>query len=484
MNTPKTRREFLSGIAFLTLLYSSQSGLGAEAKLPEATVTIDRATRYQTIEGFGFFGGADVWWSSPKAVWDADWAEKVISDLGITIWRNEFYPPAIPGGANQDADWEKQKPVVLGLKAAAAKHKVDLKFIATIWSPPADLKWEAKMKWVGDKDAVRKEGVVSTKNGGTLNPGKYKEYAYWLHSHLQLYKKEGIDIYALSLQNEPAFSQPFNSCVYTSDWYNELLIGVVPKVKAKFPKVKIFGSENMLEQEASDKNYKYFYHSGLKANPEAAENVDILAVHGYLDGVAASSGSELDKMWSNHEQQFTTPMKKQAWMTETSGYFDTWEKTNGKPGALDLARDMHSALFYGNLSAWVWWQGSQSRPDEFSLMSPTSTGKKYSVSKHYYRYIRPGAVRLKSTAGDPDLAVTAYESAAKKTQTIVIINSGSTDKTVSLAGKGLLGTFKMYRTNSQDENCTFIQDVASGEKGSFAVPAKTIVTLQGGGDAL
>jgi glucuronoarabinoxylan endo-1,4-beta-xylanase len=192
----------------------------------------------------------------------------------------------------------------------------------------------------------------------------------------------------------------------------------------------------------------------------------------------------LDKMWSNHEQQFTTPMKKQDWMTETSGYFDTWEKTNGKPGALDLARDMHSALFYGNLSAWVWWQGSQPRPDEFSLMNPTSTGKKYNVSKHYYRYIRPGAVRLKSTAGDPDLAVTAFENAAKKTQTIVIINSGSTDKSVSLAGKGLLGTFKMYRTNLQDENCTFIQDVTSGEKGSFAVPAKTIVTLQGGDDAL
>jgi O-glycosyl hydrolase len=451
--------------------------------LPETSITIDRTTRYQTIEGFGFFGAANVWWSSPNAVWDKDWAEKAVTDLGITIWRNEFFPPAIPG-ANQDADWEKQKPVVKGLKATADKHKVDLKFIATVWSPPADLKWEAKMNWVGDKDAVRKEGKVSTKHGGTLNPGKYKEYADWLKSHLQLYKDLGIDIYALSLQNEPAFAQTFNSCTYTSDWYNELLIGVVPKVKAGFPKVKIFGSENMLDQEASDKNWKFFYHSGIKANAEAAKNVDVLAVHGYLDGLAASSGSELDKMWTNHEQQFSAPMKKPAWMTETSGYAESWEKSSGKPGALDLARDMHSALFYGNLSAWVWWQGSQTDLNEFALMSGTTTGKKYSVSKHFYRYVRPGAVRLKSTATDPELAVTAFENAAKKTQTVVIINSGTTDKSVSLAGKGLLGTFKMYRTNSDQENCTFIEDVRPDGKSSFAIPAKTIVTLQGGGDAL
>ena len=43
MTTPKTRREFLSGIALLTLLCSSQTGLGAEAKSAETTVTIDRA---------------------------------------------------------------------------------------------------------------------------------------------------------------------------------------------------------------------------------------------------------------------------------------------------------------------------------------------------------------------------------------------------------------------------------------------------------
>jgi len=451
--------------------------------LPQVTITVDKTTKYQTIEGFGFFGAADVWWASPALMWNDAWGEKVINDLGITIWRNEIFPPATPGD-NQDANWEKQKPVVQGLKAKADKYNVNLKFIATVWSPPADLKWVCNFTWAGDVNATRNAGSVTTKNGGTLNPNKYSEYADWLKSHFQLYKDAGVDLYALSLQNELMFKQTFNSCTYTSEWYNEMVNAVVPKIKANYPSVKIFGSENMLDMEGSDKNWPVFYHSGIKNNAATAAKIDILAVHGYSDGVAPSTGSALAKMWTNHSEQFSTPMNKQAWMTETSGYIDSWEAISSKPGALNLALDMHAALFYGNISSWVWWQGSQGTMDEFSLMSGSSTGKKYSISKHFYRYIRPGAVRVKSTTTDPDFFVTAYENQGKGTHTIIIINSGSADKSVSLTGTGLPATFKMYRTNSGSENCLYIKDVASGASNGFAVPAKSIVTLQAGGDAL
>ena len=230
-----------SGILLTTLLLSCNKGgsepiaepVEPDPVLPKISITVDKSTKYQTIEGFGFFGAADVWWGNAANMWNDAWGEKVISDLGITIWRNEVYPPAIPG-ANQDADWVKQKPVVLGLKAKADKYKVDLKFIATVWSPPADLKWVCNFTWAGDQNATRNPGVVSTKNGGTLNPNKYTEYADWLKSHIQLYKDAGVDLYGLSLQNELMFKQSFNSCTYTIAWYNDLLINVVPKIKQTF----------------------------------------------------------------------------------------------------------------------------------------------------------------------------------------------------------------------------------------------------------
>lgn len=485
----KKFKYFLLGLLFISQLTSGCKKdpkvipTEPDKELAKVEITVDKSTKYQTIDGFGFFGSYDVWWGSPGNMWNDAWGEKVISDLGITIWRNEWYPPAIPG-ANQDADWNKQKPVVQGLKAKADKYGVNLKYVVTVWSPPAEMKWTCSFTWAGDENATRTEETVSTKNGGTLNPNKYEEYAQWLNTCLQSHKDLGIDVYALSLQNEPMFKQSFNSCTYTTAWYCELLDNVVPKIKTSFPNVKIFGSENMLDMEGKSENWPYFYHQAIKNSATAKNNIDIFAVHGYSDGVAASSGSALAQMWENHKNQFSKPMNKPAWMTETSGYVDTWAGSN-KPGALSLAMDIYSGLNFGDMQAWVWWQGSQSDGiGEFNLMSNNGGGKKYYVSKHYYRYIRPGAVRVKATSSDPNIFVTAFEHATKGTHTLVIINNGDEAKSVSLEGTGLPASFAIYRTTSGADNCKEVGTATSGAENLFELPAKSIVTLQAGGDAL
>lgn len=445
-------------------------------------VSIDKTTTYQTIDGFGFFGARDVWWGSAGDMWDDAWGENVISDLGITIWRNEYFPPATPN-AGQDADWAKQKPVVEGLKAKADAHGVDLKFIFTVWSPPEDLKWQSNFSWPGDENATRTEGLQTTKNGGTLNPNKYDEFADWLKDGIALYEDVGIDLYALSLQNELMFTQTFNSCTYTFEWYNDLLKAVVPQIKSDYPEVKIFGSENMLDLEGADINWPYFYHTNVKADAQASANVDILAVHGYNDGVAPTSGSELAERWTNHKEQFSDPMDKTVWMTETSGYADDWLGNGTKPGALSLAQDIHAGLYYGNMSAWVWWQGSQlDGIGEFNLMNGTTAGKKYYASKHFYRYIRPGAVRIKAESSDSNVFITAYRHESNDTHTVVIINSGTSDKEISLSGDGLPETFEMYQTTAEDDNCSHIGTIITTD--GFVLPAQSMVTLQAGGDPL
>ena len=461
----------------------STNGLSeTDPVVKKVIISIDKTISFQTIDGFGFFGAYDVWWGSN--MWNSTWSEKVISDLGITIWRNEWFPPSIPG-ATQDANWEKQKPVVVGLKAAADKYGVNLKNIVTIWSPPADLKWQCSFTWAGDVNATRNEGTVSTRNGGTLNPNKYSEYADWLKTCIKFYKDEGVNLYALSLQNELMFRQTFNSCMYTTAWYCDLLNNVVPIIKASYPEVKIFGAENMMEMEGKDNNWPVFYHSAIKKDALATSNIDILAVHGYTDGVAPSTGSELAKMWTNHLEQFSKPMNKPVWMTETSGYSDSWEKSGSTPGALNLAMDICSGLIYGNISAWVWWQGSQSGSiGEFNLMNGTTSGKKYFVSKHYYRYIRPGAVRIKAISDDNEVYISAFENILKGTSTLVIINGGRADKTIALDGIDLPAEYSIYLTTSGDENCKLNGVVRSGKSNSFILPAKSVVTLQAGGDPL
>ena len=264
-----------------------------------------------------------------------------------------------------------------------------------------------------------------------------------------------------------------------------MVTDVVPKIKTAYPKVKIFGAENMLDMEGANKNWPVFYHANLKANAAAADNIDILAVHGYNDGIAATSGSGLVERWTNHSQQFSTPMNKPAWMTETSGYNDSWESSSGKPGALALGQDIQAGLLYGNMSAWVWWQGSGGTTGsigEFELMKGIVVGKKYAVSKHFYRYLRPGAVRVQSTSSEPSILVTAYEHSVKNTKTIIIINSGTTDKLFSISGN-VSSNYVMYRTNATTENCALINTISSGSGNTVLIPARSIVTLQAGGDA-
>jgi O-glycosyl hydrolase len=440
-------------------------------------VTVDNNVRHQTIDGFGFFGAMNTWWSSASSLWSDAWGDQVISDLGITIWRNEHYPPA-DQYSGQDATWSKQLPVVRGLKAKADQYGVDLKFIFTVWSPPSSM----KVKVENNTRLIGTPHPFGAKQGGALDPTKYAAFADWLNDGIQLYRNEGIEPYAISPQNEPFFVQSFNSCWYKQEWYPEMLVGAIPMVKSANPEVKIFGSEGMLEMEAADHNWPWFYHKQILDNAQARANVDILAVHGYSDGVAPTSGSTLGHLWASHKSHFADPMGKRQWMTETSGYEDGW---SANPGAFSLALDIMSGLNHGNISAWVWWQGSEnpgsSSIGRFALMNGAVKGKKYYVSKQFYRYIRPGAVRVGAASTNPNVFVSAFRHDSQGTQTIVLANTSTSTQSVTVGGAGLPATFTVYRTSAVD-NAADLGPYTAGS--SLSLPGRSLVTLQAGGTPL
>ena len=443
-----------------------------------STITIDRSEKYQQIDGFGFFGARDVWWGNASDLYNETWATQVITDLGITIWRNELYPPST-ATTTQDAHFDKQKPVIEGLAKVAAAHRVPLKFIFTVWSPPADLKCALD---ANDNPLPGTPHAGETKNGGTLDPSKYTAYGDWLADGIQAYKNLGIDVYAISGQNEPLFKQFFNSCFYKPvDQYPNMIKNVMPIVKTRFPAVKVFGSENMLEMEGGA-DRQYFYNAHLLKNKEAIDHIDILAVHGYSDGIAPTGSSKLAQLWSTTRTEHAIPTGKPYWMTETSGYTDTWRQATGqKPGALNLSMDIHSALNHGNISAWVWWQGSNmSGIDEFSLMKGAEKGKKYHVSKHFYRFIRPGAVRVKLTS-DEGLGIfaTAFEHGAMGSFTIVLINNADKEVKLNVAGANIPAKFDYYLTTGiNGEDCT--KRATQVEATNVPLPPYSVVTLVNG----
>jgi O-glycosyl hydrolase len=271
------------------------------------------------------------------------------------------------------------------------------------------------------------------------------------------------------------FVESYNSCVYDVDAtkpnaYAKMIAAVAPLVKQAYPSVKIFGTENMLELEGQ----QWFYSAMMTT---AGWNAfDILAYHGYQDGVAPTAGSQLATYWTYVRTNWDAPHAKPGWMTETSGYTDVWSDANG---ARSLAFAIYAALAYGQASAWVWWQGSElgGAPGQYNLMQGTQTlSKRYYVSKNFYRFIRPGARMLKVTSSDASLFVVAFTHPTMGAFTVVAINTATSDKPLALGGAGVPSTFTAYRT-SASENCVTVGSVSNG---SITLKADSVTTLVSG----
>ncbi len=161
---------------------------------------------------------------------------------------------------------------------------------------------------------------------------------------------------------------------------------------------------------------------------------------------------------------------KPLWMTETSGYKNDWS------GAFDLAKAMYTAIKFGNSSAWLFWSLSTSKLDEYSLMSSAGEkSKRYYVSKNFYRFVRPGAIRVKADAAETDKIYSlAFTHAADKSTTIILVNDNNESRAVQLSGTGLPATFTKYIT-SVDDNCRD-EGLIEAPK-ALVLKANSVVTL-------
>ena len=132
----------------------------------------------------------------------------------------------------------------------------DLSFFASPWSPPAYMKTSGRMN-----------------QGGSLKKEYYELWSQYFVKFIEEYKKNGINISAVTVQNEPATAPRWESCVYT------------PEEEACFVK-------NHLGKKMRDMGVKVMFwdHNrtwlldralAVLADKEAAEYIDAVACHWY-----------------------------------------------------------------------------------------------------------------------------------------------------------------------------------------------------------
>ena len=431
-------------------------------------VQVDASQKFQTMEGFGGFGAKDVYWSSGPFT-SPDFVNGLINDLGLTILRDNV--PTDFESVNDNSDPFVTDLSKFDLNTSIKDHFQYLKdmkaaglnkLIVSIWSAPAWMKTNNNVNGVAADAPAYNPNPTAQNN--QLRTDMYNEFAERCVAYIKIIKQQtGIDIYAISLQNEPRFTEPYESCVFNGEALRDLIKVVGKRFKDEGLTTKIFMPEDI------------GYLDGVSGmvqptlnDADARQYVNIIAVHGYaLDGVTADSPDALtwQTMYS-WGAQYSMPL----WMTETSGF------SNDITGAMNLGKAMFTAITFGNVSAWLHWALSQGTLDQYSLMSSSgSRSKRYYVSKNFYHYVRPGDYRIQSSTPDKtNIYPLAFKNDTAHTNTIVLINDNTEGRAVKLKGAVLPSEFSMFVTSATDDCKDYgIINTSDG----FLLPANSVITL-------
>ncbi len=369
----------------------------------DAYVVVDPATTYQHVAGFGAMYNPYVWTGSDMPTMDEIEYCYSPTGLGYSIMRLMVYP--------ESSKWSHDVEAAL----IAQSHG------ALIFASP----WHCSDKW---RDKV-------TVNGNTyshLLPEYYENYAQHLVDYINYMKDNGVNIYALSVQNEPDGEFTYWTATEIYNFVTEY------GAKIRATGVKLMAPECM----GVVKSYTNPLLKGV-----AFDNTDIVATHtytGYNDG-------EDDNDYRRERREYMTslwetvlnPAHKEWWMTEHlfnsgDGAEKESERLYGQWNyCLDnLAREIHNCMITHS-SAYLYWYlrrrtgliGSNETNSPVPAGQVTSNG--YIMAQ--YSLYASNTTRIEATSGNSDVYASAYTNAAGEV-IAVIINFSESDINCHISG--------------------------------------------------
>ncbi len=421
-----------------------------------STVTIGLSTTYQTIGGIGCFLQHD----------NSDAQIQAIKDFNITALRftsegnSEFEPVndnADPTVTNYNGFKKSILPLatIRNINENTNCHK----FNYTVWTPPS---------WMKQNKAGFPDTDTQFAANNRLKPEMYDEFAEFIVAICQTVKQEaGVELYSISLQNEPTFNEPYVSCQYNGNEFRELIKVVGPRMKAEGLTTRI-----MLSEDVNQMGWVQANVGATQADAVANSYLGIVACHLYdPDGIKAGGAGA--SAWSSLLAFQKTTAAEGLWMTETSGYSNVWEGEmiidyllGGKiysPGPLDFAGSMYTSFKNGNISGWTDFDRPMDK-SKFDLLG--------SVFKNYSKFIGPGSVMVNATANNSNVLSLAFNN-VDNSNTVILLNTSSKPVKVTLAGANVPVLYEKYTT----QNAAAFVKGQNVTDGTLLLAPRSITTL-------
>lgn len=428
---------------------------------PTVRVTLDPAATFQTMQGIG---GSAADEGALRGMPEPDRSEVldlVFGDLAPSVVRLKVRPAIEP--VNDDADPAHVNaagfvaPSDLLWQMAELAQRGDPKRIAAMWTPPA---W---MKTTNQECC-----------GGTLLPGYDAELAELFSVWLGALADAGTPVDSLSIQNEPEAASPWDANTYTPARMAGVLEAVAQRLAADGHATTLHGPDNAVA------NFVPIFLPALLAQPSAAARFEAVGFHLYGSTFYPDSSTVAPDV---EPVAAAAPPGMPLWMTEFSN--TTFQGYGTHDEGVWQAELMHES-FQAGVSLYAMWNLYRpGGPGEAAIVIPTTRGTpgytitpKYWTLRQYSKFVKPGAVRIGATSGDPDLLVSAFRDDAAGQWIAVAINRADAPRWGYFDGIAPPGPPRVVRTSASELGAEIPLD-ATDRFGDHALllPARSVTTL-------
>jgi glucuronoarabinoxylan endo-1,4-beta-xylanase len=375
-------------------------------------VTVNLASEKQVIRGFGGMNYPDWQGSDLTAAQRQTAFGNGEKELGFSILRIHVDP--------DKRNWSKE------LDTAKAAIKNGAIVFASPWHPPVST-------------------AVTVNGQKRVDPNKYAEYAQHLNDFVAYMKENGVDLYAISIQNEPDYAKEWTA--WSAQEIVTFLKGYAGKINCR-----IIAPESF--------QYVKTMSDSILNDSAALSNMDILGAHLY--------------------GQFPYPLFKQKgagkdlWMTEVYVPNSETNSADRWPESLDVAVHMHNSMVEAEFQAYVWWFIRR----HYGPMKEDGTmSMRGAMMAHFSKYVRPGYVRVDATKSPAtNVYVSAYKGGGKVA--VVAINKGTSAVSQKFSIQGATPTkVSSYITTSSSKLAAGAAISVSGSSYTAQLPAQSVTTF-------